>query len=469
MQLSLDFSCGICWQSHFSEIDETVFGALKFSDKLQGHELLEFRPFELTSSGSPPPTIFPKAMSSNSSFSDFIARGSARAARSGIFPNENQPSGLQFHIPAIATARSPTNQSPTNPSHTTSVTSINHDSQRNIPTGTGAPAGSDPTEAAATSEANDTTNHINTLANLNIGDTADSDGDHDISSAERTIEVPDSDLDDDNARRENDIESLSSADLLERSSNRKRKRNTGSKSKSAPRKPRQAVPKSRRIAPRKVTSKEKPSKPVPRLKSSYFATKAYKASNGVHPIKQLFKSVESNNHPGTTPQGSKVTLLVNIEFKDLTGLLGELIPLPHKTYLESMGDTSFIDRMIILGLKLSNKKGDADEGGEGDDDDAGDNEEEEPVQQPEGGANTEPFVKYIGLNDHLPPMNNIHDIFADLTNNALGRGLGDFLEALGSGRLKVATLCSGTESPLLALQMVQDSEHMAFRFLSSAC
>lgn len=396
-------------------------------------------------------------MNSTSSTPDISALDPADPALRGLYPNANQPGGFRFHIPAIATARSPTNQHTTNSTHTASVTSTNHGPQQSNQIGIGAAAGSGHTGAATTSGANGTTNHVNALANLNIGDTADFQGDHDMSHTGRTSEASDSD---------HDTESISSAELPARSPDRKRKRTTAPTSKRATNRPRQAAPGSRRIAPRKVAAgKEKSAKTTRsalRLESKLFATKAYRDSKGLLPIKQPLKLAESNNHSGTATQKSKRTTLGDPELKALVRLLGDLTPHPNRTYLESMGNTASIDRMITRGLKLSKKKDDADN--DDADADADDHEEQEPVQQPEDGANMNELVPYNGLNVNLPPMSNIHDIFADLTKNALGRGLREFLEALGSGQLKVATLCSGTESPLLALQMIGDSELTDFQF-----
>ena len=61
-----------------------------------------------------------------------------------------------------------------------------------------------------------------------------------------------------------------------------------------------------------------------------------------------------------------------------------------------------------------------------------------------------------GLNLHLPPINDIASIFADMTERALGLGLRSALEHLGTRKLNVATMCSGTESPMLALEMICD-------------
>lgn len=58
------------------------------------------------------------------------------------------------------------------------------------------------------------------------------------------------------------------------------------------------------------------------------------------------------------------------------------------------------------------------------------------------------------LDESLPPMDSLEDIFQDLTDKALRLGLADVLQRLGDRPLRVATVCSGTESPLLALEMI---------------
>lgn len=54
----------------------------------------------------------------------------------------------------------------------------------------------------------------------------------------------------------------------------------------------------------------------------------------------------------------------------------------------------------------------------------------------------------------LPPMHSLDDIYASMTSHAMTNGLGGFLGHMNRP-LRVATVCSGTESPLLALEMVQ--------------
>ncbi|WPH00344.1 Hypothetical protein R9X50_00316900 [Acrodontium crateriforme] len=62
-----------------------------------------------------------------------------------------------------------------------------------------------------------------------------------------------------------------------------------------------------------------------------------------------------------------------------------------------------------------------------------------------------------GLDLNLPPLSNIPDIFSDITTKGIKNGLVDVVNHLGNRPLKVGTMCSGTESPLLALSMIQES------------
>ncbi|KAF1941508.1 S-adenosyl-L-methionine-dependent methyltransferase [Clathrospora elynae] len=59
-----------------------------------------------------------------------------------------------------------------------------------------------------------------------------------------------------------------------------------------------------------------------------------------------------------------------------------------------------------------------------------------------------------GADLSLPPLSNINDIFEDLTDKAASLGLCDALANLKGGVIHVATMCSGTESPLLALDLI---------------
>lgn len=62
-----------------------------------------------------------------------------------------------------------------------------------------------------------------------------------------------------------------------------------------------------------------------------------------------------------------------------------------------------------------------------------------------------------GLDLNLPPLHDINDIFADIVSRAMPLGLDKAAAALANRRLRVATMCSGTESPLLAIEMIRDN------------
>ncbi|KAK0850749.1 hypothetical protein LTR03_004490 [Friedmanniomyces endolithicus] len=62
-----------------------------------------------------------------------------------------------------------------------------------------------------------------------------------------------------------------------------------------------------------------------------------------------------------------------------------------------------------------------------------------------------------GLDLDLPPLSDTFQIFEDMTSKALTLGLGEATKHLAGTPLRIATMCSGTESPLLALLMVQDA------------
>ncbi|KAF9696594.1 hypothetical protein EKO04_005577 [Ascochyta lentis] len=62
-----------------------------------------------------------------------------------------------------------------------------------------------------------------------------------------------------------------------------------------------------------------------------------------------------------------------------------------------------------------------------------------------------------GIDLNLPPLSNIHDISADMASKAVELGLCDVLRKLAERPINVATMCSGTESPLLFLQLLSEA------------
>lgn len=60
-------------------------------------------------------------------------------------------------------------------------------------------------------------------------------------------------------------------------------------------------------------------------------------------------------------------------------------------------------------------------------------------------------------NGDLPPIHDLPDIFTDLAHKSIkDRTTKKMLKCLANRDIRVATMCSGTESPLLALEMIFD-------------
>lgn len=71
------------------------------------------------------------------------------------------------------------------------------------------------------------------------------------------------------------------------------------------------------------------------------------------------------------------------------------------------------------------------------------------------------------LASDLPPLHTLTEIFADMASNALKMGFEHVLIRLGSRPLRVATMCSGTEAPLLALELIQTGKCSVLFFFFS--
>jgi hypothetical protein len=75
-----------------------------------------------------------------------------------------------------------------------------------------------------------------------------------------------------------------------------------------------------------------------------------------------------------------------------------------------------------------------------------------------GARNSDRWSYKGGIDETLPPMHDLGEIFEDITKNALNKGLRAALGHLAGKKLRIATMCSGTESPVLALDLIRDSE-----------
>lgn len=75
-------------------------------------------------------------------------------------------------------------------------------------------------------------------------------------------------------------------------------------------------------------------------------------------------------------------------------------------------------------------------------------------------------ARYLAM--HLPPMHRLEEIFSDLVVKALSLGFDKVLEHLGERPLRIATVCSGTESPILAMEMLQQGKLSVFFLVHSS-
>jgi hypothetical protein len=70
-----------------------------------------------------------------------------------------------------------------------------------------------------------------------------------------------------------------------------------------------------------------------------------------------------------------------------------------------------------------------------------------------------PYPKNGGrIDERAEQLSDVQDIFDHLTAKACGLGLDTALNILDERVINVATMCSGTESPLLALKMIASSK-----------
>lgn len=72
--------------------------------------------------------------------------------------------------------------------------------------------------------------------------------------------------------------------------------------------------------------------------------------------------------------------------------------------------------------------------------------------------NHDSWAYKLGIDTSLPPLHDIEDIFYDMTSHGRRLGLEKALRHLAGRNLRIATMCSGTESPLLALDLVSGSK-----------
>ncbi|EJD08575.1 uncharacterized protein FOMMEDRAFT_102039 [Fomitiporia mediterranea MF3/22] len=90
----------------------------------------------------------------------------------------------------------------------------------------------------------------------------------------------------------------------------------------------------------------------------------------------------------------------------------------------------------------------------------GDEAYDEVTREKSGTSDTVPDKKASPANSHLPPLSDVPSIFNDLVSRI--PEIAKVADHTKGRRIRVATMCSGTESPLLALELIQESMQRIF-------
>jgi hypothetical protein len=139
-----------------------------------------------------------------------------------------------------------------------------------------------------------------------------------------------------------------------------------------------------------------------------------------------------------------------------------------------------IDTQIAKGLKATAADRDSKDVSSGigepdDDDDDNDDDDSKAVkaaQKKPTARRLNTLVTHNGLDRTLPPIHNLADIFEDMVLNGLHDSkrhqLQAFLEYAKGRELRVGTMCSGTECPILALDLINDGQSLLRASMSKA-
>lgn len=85
-------------------------------------------------------------------------------------------------------------------------------------------------------------------------------------------------------------------------------------------------------------------------------------------------------------------------------------------------------------------------------------EEDQDLQYTSGAVYKDVYKCRSGIALDKPPLATISEMFVNMTKEARKLGLDDALKAMDNRPLRVATMCSGTESPILAGNMIKQSK-----------
>lgn len=91
-----------------------------------------------------------------------------------------------------------------------------------------------------------------------------------------------------------------------------------------------------------------------------------------------------------------------------------------------------------------------------------DPDNEAPVAENGSGFERDTYTYKNGIDETLEPITNIRQAFEDLVKRLQKHvpEFNEFLRSLKKRRIRIATMCSGTESPILALKIIAESKQL---------
>jgi hypothetical protein len=171
----------------------------------------------------------------------------------------------------------------------------------------------------------------------------------------------------------------------------------------------------------------------------------------------------------------RVAAAVKEEIKSFSGILKPELRgfVKGDTFSKNFVAPPDIDTQIAKGLKATAADRDSKEAsnviGEPPDDDDDDDDDDDAkavkaAQAKLSARRLNTLVVHNGLDRTLPPIHNLADIFEDMVLNGLHDSkrhqLQTFLEYIQGRELRVGTMCSGTECPVLALDLINDGQSL---------
>ena len=185
----------------------------------------------------------------------------------------------------------------------------------------------------------------------------------------------------------------------------------------------------------------------------------------VKPVTRLFARPRFTRKANENDPKDHVIAAVVSETKIFTKIMEPGLPGLKKA--ERLFETFYfdpdIDAQIAKGLKASGDDISLNEGSEESVDDEDD--DVRAVKAAKAANKLNNLVIHNGLDRSLPPIHSLPDIFEDMVLTGLDESkslkVQDFVNHVQGRALRVGTMCSGTECPILALGLVNDGEFLS--------